>query len=83
MAKQTNEEKDALARSRAEIRLLVGKYQRRLTDRADALVLAEMLKNPNADPEEVGRAAFAQAGEELGLVEGGARPALAGPAPSS
>jgi hypothetical protein len=78
---QTPEQTDAIYRARAEVRLLVGKYERRLKTRAEQLVMLNMLANPQADPEEVGREAFAAAGRETGLIsESATRPALSGPA---
>lgn len=74
---QTPEQVDAIYRVRAEVRLLIGKYERRLKDRAEALALSKMLEDPDRDPDEVGREAFAQAGEETELLEGGTEAARA------
>lgn len=76
---QTPEQVDAIYRARAEIRLLVGRYERRLKTLAEQKALVKMLASPSTDPEEAGRAAFAEAGVELGLITNEATPALTAP----
>ena len=73
---QTPEQVDAIYRARAEVNLLMGKYQRRLKSRAEEIALSKMIADPNRDPDEVGREAFDQAGIETALVEGGSAKAV-------
>ena len=68
-ASHTPEQTDALYRARAEVSLLMGKYQRRLKARAEDLALGKMIDNPSRDPDEVGREAFEQAGRETALID--------------
>lgn len=67
---QTPEQVDAIYRARAEVRLLLGKYERRIKTKAETLALSMMLADPTRDPDEVGREAFEQAGREECLIEG-------------
>lgn len=73
---QTDEQVDAIYRVRAEVRLLIGKYERRLKKRAEDIALARMIADPTLDPDEVGREAFEQAGVETALIEGASAKAL-------
>lgn len=66
---QTPEQVDAIYRVRAEVNLLLGKYSRRLKQKAEELALTMMVNDPTRDPDEVGREAFAQAGIECELIE--------------
>jgi len=75
---RTPEQEDAVQRARAEVNLLMGKYARRLKDRAEKLALIKMIDKPTRDPDEVGREAFEQAGLETELIEAGAPKAIAG-----
>lgn len=77
---KTPEQADAIARVRAEVGLLMGRYSRRLKTAAEDIAMAAMLADPNANPEEVGREAFARAGVTTGLIaDDKARPALTPP----
>ena len=66
---QTPEQVDALYRARAEVNLLIGKYERRVKKRAENIALAAMIDDPTRDPDEVGREAFEQAGRETALID--------------
>lgn len=74
----THEQQDALYRARGEINLLMGQYSRRLKRTAENIALAAMIDDPSADPNEVGKAAFLEAGKRLGVLDEAAAPAALG-----
>ena len=60
----SQEQQDAVARARAEVDLFLKKYQRRLKTRAVEVAMDLMLKDPEGDPDRVGKLAAAQAGKD-------------------
>ena len=73
-----DDEKDVLDRARTEVALLTRQYQRRLKEAAELIAKADMLSRglDGRSAEEVGREAFAKAGERTGLLSPAAPRAL-------
>lgn len=72
----TPEQNDAVVRARTEVRLFLSKYERRLKTRAVEIALELLAKNPEEDPDLVGKKAAARAGKELKLLTRAAQTAL-------
>ena len=66
---QTPEQVDAIYRVRAEVRLLLGKYERAIKRAAEDIALQKIIADPNRDPDEVGRESFEQAIVETAVIE--------------